>query len=381
MHVTFTVDAAFLGGAERYVERIGVGLIARGIDVAVLAREPGSEEKDLAGWYEQLRGRGMLVRTVAMGLPFHPFRCAPIAKAFRALRPDLVHLNVPGPYDAQMGLLAPLARLSGARAVVATDHLPMVKPLWKRAMVRRTGYAFVRRVITVCHANVAPLVDWHRVRANRIVVIPNGVSDPYGADGVPRARMRADRGWQDDEVVVAFVGNILEHKGLARVIEALAHITDGRWRLVVAGDGPDRARCEALTEHLAPSGRIHFLGAINPNRVADILAGCDVLALPSRVEGMPYVILEAMAAECAVVASTVAGIPEQVSEGVTGLLVDAEDVSAIARALADLISDPSRCARFGREGRRRFKRLFSLEQQVDRTVSVYRDALGAGGKS
>ncbi len=115
--------------------------------------------------------------------------------------------------------------------------------------------------------------------------------------------------------------------------------------------------------------RVLFAGA--RDHVPSLLAGCDVLALPSYAEGMPLVVLEAMAQSRPVVASAVGGSPEVVVDGVTGLLVPPGDVHALAAALRGLLADPERARRLGEAGRARVEADFSADVMCRRVLRVY----------
>ena len=369
LRVTFVVDAPYAGGAERTVELLARALTERGHIVSVLARAVASAS--LAAWKERVRGAGVEVHETAMRLPWRPLDARGILRALRALRPDVVHVNVPGPYDGQMGLAAPLARLAGARAVVTTEHLPMVERLWKRALVKRLGIPWMDRVITVSRAAVPFVVERQGVR-----VVPNALPADWGAPASARARVRAEHGWAEADVVFAFVGSIEARKRPGDVVDALARVEDPRARLVVVGDGPGAARLRERVGKAGCADRVHLAGRLEPDAVAACLAAADALVLPSSVEGFPYVVLEAMASGRAVVATRVFGIVEQVDDGRTGLLVEPGDVEALAAAMARLVRDPDERRAMGRAGQQRFRREFTLERHVERVLTVYAEALG-----
>jgi glycosyltransferase involved in cell wall biosynthesis len=167
-----------------------------------------------------------------------------------------------------------------------------------------------------------------------------------------------------------FVGNIIAHKGLHVALEALSTLGTG-WRLRVAGSGPDEARCRLLAGRLGLGAQVEFLGRQSAQAVERILGDSDVLVLPSEMEGLPYVILEAMASSLPVVSSGVFGIPEAVVDGETGLLVPPRDPAALAAALARLIGNADLRARMGANARRRFEERFTLERQVRAMSFLY----------
>lgn len=380
IRVCFTVDAPFLGGAERYVAYLARGLDRSRFAPSVLMAEPGPGAEALEQWSRELEDAGVRVHRVPMHLPFRPLGAAGVLRAFSALAPDVVHVNMPGPYDGQMGLLAPLGRLAGCRGVVTTEHLPMVERLWKRAAVKRFSLRFVDVVVTVSRANVPYVVERQGVRADRVRVVRNGLPSSFGAGAPGRADARRALGLPADGVHVLFVGNLLPHKGLSLLVEALLEVSEEDWRLIVVGDGPDGEPCRRRLESAGAAGRACFLGRRRAADVEAALAAADLLALPSSQEGLPYVILEAMASARAVVATRVFGIPEMIDDGVHGILVAPGDVEELAAALRRMIGDAPARERMGAAGRARFLAEFTLERQLDTMAALYETlARRAGG--
>ncbi len=369
IRVCYAVDAGFLGGAELYVSRLALALDPGEFEVSVLVRRADGED-GLDAWARGLEAKGVRVMRSAMNLPFRPAHAAGILKAFKACSPDIVHVNMPGPYSGQTGLLVPLGRLCGARTVV-TEHLPMVERLWKRAAVKRLAFRWLDLAVTMSHANAELLRVRQGVPETKIRVVYNGVE--AGATR-PEARTEARMGLGVDAgtMLVWFVGNLIAHKGLCDLLEALSDVA-GRWHVVVAGDGTDRARAEAFAERAGVRERVTFLGRVAPERVSGMLAAGDVLALPSRMEGMPYCILEAMAASLPVVSTRVYGIPEAVIDGETGLLVEPGDRAGLARAFETLLADPGLRSRMGAAARARFESNFTIERHVAAMGAIYRE--------
>ncbi|MDX1998031.1 MAG: glycosyltransferase family 4 protein [Thermoanaerobaculia bacterium] len=160
-----------------------------------------------------------------------------------------------------------------------------------------------------------------------------------------------------------FVGRLRIRKGVEVLLEALARLEDRGLgvRLLIAGDGEHRAALEARATALGLDAAVRFLGRAGAGRVRTLLAGARALVVPSIYEGMPLVVLEAMAAGLPIVASRVSGIPEVVLDGETGTLVPAEDVAALAEAVAGLWADPAEARRRGEAGRRRVEECFRPE--------------------
>jgi glycosyltransferase involved in cell wall biosynthesis len=172
---------------------------------------------------------------------------------------------------------------------------------------------------------------------------------------------------------VLAVGRFRYPKDFPTLVRAVAQLAPGTLRVLIAGDGPERPALEAEIASLGVADAVELLG--ERDDVPDLLAGADVLALPSLSEGMPMSVLEAMAAGLPVVASHVGGVGELVVDGATGMLVPPADPAALAGALNELAADPGLRARMGEAGRRRAEAEFSLERFRRAHVDLYRESL------
>jgi glycosyltransferase involved in cell wall biosynthesis len=249
-----------------------------------------------------------------------------------------------------------------------------VEYLWKRAVLKRAAYHFLDIAVTMTDANARLVAGRQGVAPSRVRVIANGITRDFGASGGGKEKRWA-LGLRDTQVLLLYVGNILPHKGLRRLIEAIPRSAlRSHLHLAVAGAGADEAACRQLAADRGLSGQVTFLGWRSAAETEALLAAADVLALPSEIEGLPYVLLEAMASGVPVIAGRVYGIPEVVEDGITGLLVDPHNIDDIARAL-DRMADPDLRHKMGAAARERFERRFTLEEQAARMQSLYRTLL------
>lgn len=371
--VCYVVDSRYPGGAERYISLILDGIDRTMFSPSVVARLGGR----LGPWCDRQRAKGILVTEIPMDLPFRPGHAPGIFRAIRRCAPHVLHVNIPGPYDGQMGLVAPLARLAGAGVVIVTEHLPMVEKLWKRALVKRVSYHQVDTVLTICEANVSYLENMQGVPLHKIRVIHNGIPQGYGTRAAERrAAVRKELGLSPDDVAIVFVGNLTPRKGLDVLLQALANGVAGAWRLFVVGAGEEEPRYRGEVSKLRLDARVKFLGQLPEEAVERMLSGMDLLVLPSFVEGFPYVILEAMACSLPVVATRIYGVPEAVDDGETGVLIPSGDIPALRDALEALVKSPSVRIQMGVNGRRRFEGNFTLARHVGQLETIYREALG-----
>ena len=174
-----------------------------------------------------------------------------------------------------------------------------------------------------------------------------------------------------------FVGRLAGVKGLPILLDALAQLKQRRpdIHLSVAGDGPDRARLEAQARRLGVAENVSFLGYRSQQQVRELLAGTDVFVMSSFAEGVPVVLMEAMAAHVAVVATRIAGIPELVEDGVSGFLVPPGDSHTVVEHVEQLLADADLRNPFGASGRRNVEQEFNITLEADRLCRVLTSAL------
>ena len=174
------------------------------------------------------------------------------------------------------------------------------------------------------------------------------------------------------------VGRLVPAKGQHILVDAVAALVraghDVRLRLV--GGGPDRASLEAQVRRLGLGERVVFEGVVNQDRIRAIYAEADCFALASFAEGIPVVLMEAMAMEIPCVTTFITGHPELIRDGVDGVLIAPSDESALAAAIAGLIADPERRRRLGEAGRRRVIEKYDLETNTRRLAGILRRRLG-----
>jgi glycosyltransferase involved in cell wall biosynthesis len=231
------------------------------------------------------------------------------------------------------------------------------------------------RVITVSRDQRRQLL--HRgVDRHRIVLVPTVIDAAACARRAGDADMaRFDLSIPADSRVVTLVGRLTAQKGIDTLLDAAVAVRD-RFPgalFLIAGDGPDRAALEARTRAHGLNGAVRFLGFRED--IPHILAASDIVVMPSRSEGLPHLLLEALAVGRPVVASCVGGIPDVVRDGETGLLVAPDAPDQVAASVLRLLAEPAAAAELARAGQRFVQRHCSVEIAARRLASVYRAVL------
>lgn len=394
------------GGLERSVYDLVRHLAARNVRVTLISPPPSSVRRSgpsdpFASPNIELRHvpyvtfpmanrRGTTVLDRSTAYPFFGWRAGRVALAMaRAGKVDVVHAFGASGLGYAMG-----RRPSDPPLVLNPQGLEefgasaAALPLFKRI-----GYAPLRRAVRVCarQSNVIiatdhalePVVQRHlSPRDGQMVTIPNGLdlvelgSIAGAADG-QQARRR--HGIGAGETVFLSVGRLEHNKGFDLLARALAHaagpgsrLDAHGWRWVIAGAGPFRKTLESLVESLGLTSHVVFAGRVSDTDLHAWYEAATIFVHPTRYEGSSLVTLEAMAHRRPVIATRAGGLPDKVLPGVTGWLVEVEDVAGLSAAITDATSDPRRLMAFGAAGRHLVETQFAWPVLADMLLDVYR---------
>lgn len=215
--------------------------------------------------------------------------------------------------------------------------------------------------------------SWRRlVPRQNITVLPNGI------DCAPYLRYKRSAPAPGEPLRIVYIGRLVPAKGLTETIEALALARSNgvAVHLVIAGGGPEQPRLRALVREFNLEREVSFAGATLGEDKALLLSQADVLCLPSYSEGLPYALLEAMAAGVVPIVTPVGAIPDVVQEGVHGVLVPTRDCDAIAEAIAALSRDRALLARMSAACRKRIAGGYSIERVAGGFANLYSSLCG-----
>jgi glycosyltransferase involved in cell wall biosynthesis len=226
------------------------------------------------------------------------------------------------------------------------------------------AYRRATKIIGVSRAITAAIESDFGVARGKLSCIPNGVMLEQDATSRPRGAP-----------VIGLVARLTPEKDVQCFLNAALRIA-GRFpaaKFRIAGDGPLRPELERLAAELGLAERVSFLGVLD--EMQPFFASVHVLAVSSVAEGTPLSIVEAMGAGVPIVATAVGGIPEQVTDGRNGYLVEPRNPAALAERIGWVLADPDAATRLGEAGRARALSEFTVEKMSDAIESVYADAL------
>ena len=327
---------------------------------------------------EASQSLGARVHPFAHWSAFNPFALFELTSVLKREAVDIVHAQ--SPIAAAPGRLA--AWMLGLPAVV-TVHLPVTRYHGTRQTLRaRSGrWIYVNLDRLLNHAMTDRLVYVaQRVRdesvasglspAERSIVIPNGINLEEFQQGVDRDSLRRSFNLPQGARVITFIGRLDEQKGLDLLLEATAGVEAVEVWLV--GDGPVRAELQRLATKLGIDDRVKFWGY--QAQIERYLYASDIFVLPSRYEGMPVVLLEALAAGIPCVVSRVGDNDLVVEDGKHGLVVPPNDATALAKALNLLLLSPEMYRQMSEAAVRRSED-FGDDRMARRYSEVYRALL------
>ncbi len=300
---------------------------------------------------------------------WHPQVVAAFARLIRQQDFDIVHVH-----SQEAGLLARVvARMAGAQGVIYTPQtIDIRRARWhwlyrlsERALARVTDV-----IISVNELDRQRLIRWG-IPHHKIVTIPNGIDLTAFEGPVDVGSLRRELGLAKDRPLVMQVGRLSAQKAPLAFVEGAARVLQERpdTQFALVGEGPLREAVAARVRALGLGGHVYLPGW--REGAFRLMAAADVVSLTSRWEGMPHVLLEAMAWSRPVVATAVNGCPEIVVDGTTGFLVPPGNTTVWARRVLDLLNDPAKMAAMGWRGRRRVEERFLLREMVARVEDCY----------
>jgi glycosyltransferase involved in cell wall biosynthesis len=374
LRVLFVVPHMAVGGAERHAATLLTGFDRERFAGSLLC-------------LQQQGGPGTNLEAVrAAGLPTFELRRSKrdlagmlldLVRHLRRERPDVVILRG---FNAET-----LGRIAGVvarvpRLAVWVHNCGDVDPhSTPRRAVDKVLARVTDAVYGVAHAQKSYITGELGHDVDKVRIVHNGTDlgwttpEPSGRD----TDLAHALGIADDELVIGTAAVMRPEKDQATLLRAFRRVADARpdVRLVLAGDGRERPRLEALTDELGLRERVLFLG--HRDDVPRLLRVFDVFTLSSKtVECFPMSVLEAMSAGLPAVCTDVGGVAEMVDDGVTGRVVPREDPEALAAAFLEVLADPARARAMGLAGRRRVREEFTLQRSIDRAQAVIEETAG-----
>ncbi|MCH7632479.1 MAG: glycosyltransferase [Planctomycetes bacterium] len=344
-----------------HLHRLVRAMRTRGLSCCVVSLAP------LGPVATMLRDDGVDVRSCEgrCGRDFRVFRR--LAKIIRAVEPKIIHALL---FHANVA-----ARRAAKRAGVPSDRVLCeiqtveVERRW-HLWVDRFTHRGCRYTIGNSPSVLEHLSQQAKIPRDRLRLVRGGIDPARIQSATPVERRALGRGITSETPIVLWVGRLDSVKGLDVLVRSFAKLSPAlNAHLVLAGEGPLREKLAQQIRAVGVTDRVHLLGARSD--VPGLLQTADLFVLPSRTEGLPNALLEAMAAACPIVTTDVPGCRDLITNGETGIVVPYGDVDALAESIEQLLGDRTLADRLGRAAAESVKRNWHIDQTYDAYESLY----------
>ena len=381
IRVLQVVTRLVLRGVPYHVLEVAAGLDPKRYEVDILAGQSEPGEDSL---WEEAQARGVrTIRVESLKRAIDPWAEVPalaaIYKQIRHGRYDIVHTHI-----SKAGLLGRLAaKLAGTSVIVHTYH----------GMIRELAdLSFKGRLLTNCEKWVASMADAlitiSHAEAERLKAKGVGYKEAYRViyNGIDLSHFNIeaieanDLVENDQRFSIGYIGSLTPEKGVDILLGSMAVLKERcpNIRLYIVGEGYLLEQLKEQATNLDLGDVVRFVGGVRD--VRPWLKAFDVLVVPSRSEGLPYVVIETLAMQRPVVASNVGGIPEIIGTSDAGILVPIGDVEGFACAIEKLLQDVVLRCTMGKTGRVQVERYFNRERMLDQVDQLYTELLEGKGR-
>ena len=365
--------SAAYGGGERYLELLFERLDRARYRALLICPEPGS-------FVGRMKERGVETHLVHLAPLFNPIALWRLT--WLLARERVTILQTHGARANFYGRIA--GRLAGVPVIISTVHNSLKD--YEVRSFRRGLYTFllrltlplVHRIICVSDSNRRDLIDECPAAEARIQTVYNGVDPSAFLLQPDRTKVREELGIVSGPVLIT-IARLTEAKGHRYLLQALPRLLETWPQLccLFVGEGELHDTLQRMAMDLGVERSCRFVGIRED--IAEILAAADVVVLPSLSEGFPFVLLEALAMGCPVVASQVNGVPELIEDHKTGLLVPPRDPQALATAIREVLSDSTAASKMGAAGRAVVQERFTVDHMVANTTAIFDAAMQDAG--
>lgn len=379
--ILYIITKSIWGGAQKYVFDLATNLPKDRFDVAVAMGGSGV-------LFEALQKHGVrtlqipgMQRDIAIFKEFFVVR--QLYRTLKQEKPDVVHLN-----SSKAGGLGAVAAFfynlleKKRTTIIFTVHGWGFKEnlnLASQALRFLASWVttiFCDFVIVISKADFEAAL--HFILKRKIHLIYNG-APPVSFVARTEARsflaQKVSHELRDDEVLIGTTAELTPNKGLSYFISALGKLSAENLKLnytaVVMGEGEEREALQKQINDLRLAKQV-FLAGFVP-KAAEYFKGLDIFVLPSLKEGLPYTILEAMQAGLPVIATKVGGIPDQIDNEKTGLLIESKNAMELGKTLKKLILNRERGRALGKAAKEKAESLFSFDLMLNTTIKLYRE--------
>lgn len=367
IRIAYCLDSFSVGGTELNAVRTAESLDARFFDVRVVHLR---NEGELSKRYRKIGAQIVHFPIKNLYSPGTVRQGLRLVSQLRSWKIDIVHSH-----DIYSNIFSvPWARIGTGANVLASRRWWYEAPRPELAAINRYANRFAHKIVANSESVARLLKDQEKVQSTKVQVIPNFVDDSYFVlDTEPQREARRESwGIPRNGFVVGIVARLSPVKNHEVLIRAVSQ-TDANVFLVIVGDGPERERLQVLADSCKISSRTIFLGEIVSRE--NLHQYFDLSVLCSKSEGFPNSIIEAMAAGRAIAATSVGGVPDAITDRITGRLIATDKPNEIANLIREMREDVGQRLRLGRAAREDALKRFSREAVIGQLSAFYRSLL------
>lgn len=290
-----------------------------------------------------------------------------VARILRHERIDVIHTHNTQPFvDGTIGAL-----LSGVKTIIHTDHARDFPDKFRYMLAEHVMSYFAYRVVGVSEHTSTNLINYEKISPKKVMTIENGIDGSRFKIEIDKQGKRKELGIRNSGPIIGLGVRIAEQKGITYLLQAMPQVINvyPDIKLIIVGDGELKDDLQRESAKLGTNKNVLFLGA--KLDIPDLLKLFDIYVLPSLWEGLPMVLLEAMAAGCPIVATNVGGVSRVITDGENGLLVPSKNVEQLAEAVIKLLSDTNLRDRFANAGLKKFDEKFSADKMTRQYEILY----------
>ena len=351
-----------IGGLQRVVANLCEIIDKNKFDVSVLCL------RDLGEFAQEVTNLGLNVFHLPQkrnGTDYFSF--VRVAKILKREKVDVIHTHNILPFtDGTIG-----GMIAGVRRIVHTDHARSFPDKKRYMFAEWLMSQFAHKVVGVSEHTTENLIRFEKISRSKTMTIVNGIDGSKYDIVIDKDKKRRELGLKETGPIIGACVRLTEQKGISYLLEAVKRVKPQfpDISVVIAGEGP-------LERTLVQQGRdsgidrdVFFIGPRSD--VPEILKLLDIYVLPSIWEGLPMILLEALAAECPIIASRVGGVPGIIQHGVNGSIVEPKDPEALAAEIIRVLKDRRLRDQYTSKGLRVFREKYTVEVMTRKYESLY----------
>jgi len=356
-----------IGGLQQVIVNLCRFINKEKFDVSVLClRELGSYTKEV----ENMGIKVILLPQAEKGTDYFSF--LKIAKILKREKTDIIHTHNTQPFvEGSLGsLLAP-----NVKVIVHTDHA-RVFPDKKRYMFSEWLMShFAWRVVGVSDHTSQNLIKYEKISPRKIITIPNGIDGSKFDIKIDKEKKKKELGLIGFDPIIGLGVRLAEQKGITYLLKAMPRVIEyfPNIALVIAGEGPLESDLQNEAKTLGIRKNVHFVGPRLD--MPELLKLFDIYILPSLWEGMPMVLLEAMAASCPILSTHVGGIPSVIRDGENGLLAKPKDSNQTSNQIIKILTNKHLSDKYSKQARQDFMSQFTAAGMASEYETLYLKSL------